>query len=100
MKELENKQIIKVCSGGYFYLALSSSGQIYGWGTTKYNRFGISGDDIAVPKLIPIKIQVRTMSAGNWHSMVIDSNGKIYATGHNKQGACGVGHFNNLETFS
>ena len=40
------------------------------------------------------------MSAGNWHALAIDKSGKIYATGHNKQGACGMGHFNNVEVFT
>ena len=56
MKELDSKQIVKVCSGGHFYLALSANGQLFGWGTTKYNRFGVSGDDLSIPKQIPIKI--------------------------------------------
>jgi alpha-tubulin suppressor-like RCC1 family protein len=59
IKELEKKNIIKVKSGGFFYLALSSTGEIYGWGTCKNSRFGINSPDILeVPKLIPCKIKV------------------------------------------
>jgi alpha-tubulin suppressor-like RCC1 family protein len=32
--------------------------------------------------------------------MLIDSNGKVYSVGHNKQGACGTGDFNNVEAFT
>jgi alpha-tubulin suppressor-like RCC1 family protein len=42
MKELEGKGIVNVASGGNFYLALSSNGQLYGWGKVKYNRFGVT----------------------------------------------------------
>lgn len=73
MKELEGKGIISVASGGNFYLAASSNGQLYGWGKVKYSRFGFTSEaDIPVPKLIPLKIQVRAISAGNWHSLLID----------------------------
>lgn len=90
-----------MASGGNFYLAVSSNGQLYGWGNVKYSRFGIqSGEDIPVPRLIPIKIQAKIISTGNWHSMMIDSNQKVYSAGHNKQGACGTGNFENCDTFT
>ena len=100
MKELEQKGIISVASGGHFYLALSGDGMLFGWGATKYNRYGILGEDLTVPKQVPLKVQARSISAGNWHSMLIDSQGKLHAVGHNKQGACGIGSFNNVESFS
>lgn len=94
VKELEGKGVVGVGSGGNFYIAVTSSGQLYGWGNTKYSRFGIVANEvIPVPRLIPLKVQARIISAGNWHSMFIDSNGRVWAAGHNKQGACGVGHF-------
>jgi alpha-tubulin suppressor-like RCC1 family protein len=49
-----------------------------------------------IPKLIPLKFQVEIISCGNWHSMLIDKNKKVYSAGHNKQGACGVGNFENV----
>ena len=94
VKELEGKGIHKVASGGLFYLALTVKGELYGCGATKYNRFGIvSNEDILIPRLIPLKIQVEAISAGNWHSLIIDKHKQAYSVGHNKQGACGVGHF-------
>jgi hypothetical protein len=32
--------------------------------------------------------------------MIIDSNQKAYAAGHNKQGACGTGNFENCDSFT
>lgn len=67
---------------------------MFGWGAVKYHRFGIvSAEDLTVPKMIPLKVSVKAISAGNWHSMLIDYNGKVWACGHNKQGACGIGTF-------
>jgi alpha-tubulin suppressor-like RCC1 family protein len=79
---------------------MSAQGHLYGWGNTKDNRFGLSGEGINVPRLIPLKVQARAIAVGNWHSMFIDTDGKLWATGHNKQGACGTGSFDNLETFT
>jgi len=92
-KELEGKGITNMASGGHFYISVSATGALYGWGSAKYNRFGLSGEDINIPKLIPLKVEARIISAGNWHSMFIDSNGKLFAAGHNKQGACGTSNF-------
>jgi alpha-tubulin suppressor-like RCC1 family protein len=41
VKELEGKGVVGIGSGGNFYIAVTSSGQLYGWGNTKYSRFGI-----------------------------------------------------------
>ena len=99
IKELEGRHINKVASGGHFYLALSAQGQLYGWGNTKYSRFGLY-DEVPVPKQIPLKVVARAISAGNWHSMLVDDKGRLFAAGHNKQGACGTGHFNNVDSFA
>ena len=56
IKELEGKGIIKVASGGLFYLALSDTGAVFGWGAAKHSRYGISGDDSFIPRQIPLKL--------------------------------------------
>lgn len=33
------------------------------------------------------------MSAGNWHSIITDSEGNLFGCGHNKYGALGIGNF-------
>lgn len=100
VKELEAKNIVQVASGGHFYLALSQQGSLYAWGTTKYNRYGLSGEDQPVPRLIPLKVPIKGIAAGNWHSLLIDAEGKVLAAGHNKQGACGVGSFENVLAYT
>jgi alpha-tubulin suppressor-like RCC1 family protein len=32
--------------------------------------------------------------------MLIDADGRVYSVGHNKQGACGTGDFNNVDTYT
>ena len=60
----------------------------------------LANEEITIPRLIPIKIQAKSISTGNWHSMLVDSNQKAYAAGHNKQGACGTGSFDNCDVFT
>lgn len=74
VNQLAKSNITKVGSGGFFFIAANDAGELWGWGSTKYNRFGLSGAEIIpVPKKIPLKIKVDKISAGNWHSLVIDS---------------------------
>ena len=101
VKELEGKGVQDIASGGFFYLAVTSQGQLFGWGNNKYHRFGLPNDeDIPVPKPIPLKVQAIIIAAGNWHSMLIDQDSHVWASGHNKQGACGVGSFDNVPTYT
>lgn len=89
-----------VKSGGFFFLAKSRDGKIYGWGTTKYSKYGYSGDDTQIPRLIPFFNKVKLIAAGNWHSLLVDINGDLYSVGHNKYGSCGNGTFENLTEFT
>lgn len=49
---------------------------------------------------VPIKIKVKNMAAGNWHSIIVDFEGNLYGTGHNKYGALGLKHLNNVAGFT
>ena len=40
------------------------------------------------------------IAAGNWHSLLVDELGELFAIGHNKYGACGNGTFDNLTEFT
>ena len=42
-KEFQGKDVIDVKSGGFYYLCRTRDGKIYGWGTTKYAKFGFTG---------------------------------------------------------
>lgn len=96
--ELSKCNITKVQSGGFYFLAANDAGELWGWGSTKYDRFGVGGgpEVIPIPKKIPLKVKVNKISAGNWHSLIIDSQGILHGTGHNKYGALGVGNFENV----
>jgi alpha-tubulin suppressor-like RCC1 family protein len=66
---------------------------LYAWGTTKYSKFAYSGEDILIPRLIPFNNKIKLIAAGNWHSLIVDEYGDLFAVGHNKYGSCGTGTF-------
>lgn len=80
---------------------------MWGWGQTKYNRFGHSKDIEKVlkdefakaPYRINLKIKVNKIAAGNWHSLLTDMNANLFGCGHNRSGALGTGNFENVSEF-
>ena len=55
---------------------------------------------IDIPKHIPLKVKVVDIAAGNWHSLILDTDGNCYGVGHNKYGSCGIGTFDNAREFT
>jgi E3 ubiquitin-protein ligase HERC4 len=50
---LRDKKIVQIASGGYHTLALTASGQVYGWGRNAYLQLGIEdSNDVNAPVVI------------------------------------------------
>jgi alpha-tubulin suppressor-like RCC1 family protein len=97
LPELTKHHIVSVKAGGFYFIALTAEGQVWGWGVPKHCRFGInSNDDVKVPTLLPLKIKIIKIAAGNWHSLLIDNEYQIHGCGHNKYGAVGISGFHNI----
>ena len=97
---LSKSSVQFVRSGGFFFLALNHDGQLWGWGNPKHCRFGIKAEEeILIPQPIPLKLKIRKIAAGNWHSLLIDADGGLFGCGHNKYGSLGMGHIENLNGF-
>ena len=84
---------VKSISCGYnFVLALKTDGTVWGWG---YNRYGELGDGTSGSsnyKRIPVKSfaeNVRSVSAGFDHSLVLKNDGTVWAFGYNNKGQLG-----------
>ena len=64
------------------YLAIDSEGNLWAWGL---NKGGQLGDGTTTNKTSPIQIKKGTkfiqVSTGAYHSLAIDSEGKLYGTG-------------------
>lgn len=92
------KTIISISSGDSHNLALSSDGRIYGWshGSSEI------GDGTTIHRPTPTAIDmsgvlagkfITAVSAGDFHSLALDSQGRVYAWGANYAGELGDGTF-------
>jgi alpha-tubulin suppressor-like RCC1 family protein len=85
-------------SDGYHVLCITSTGDVYSFGSNSAGQLGVGMNGVALTKQIypvlvnfpwsGVPVQVR---GGSLHSMVITSNGNIYAFGDNAYGQLGIG---------
>jgi len=87
-------KIVRI-SGGYTHsLAISSSGQLYGWGN---NGYGKIGDGTTTNRNLPIEIinashiKFKYVAASEDHSLGIDYDGNLYSWGSASYGKLGNG---------
>lgn len=77
-------------------LALTSTGQVYAWGSNRYGQLGIGSvadtSYSAHPQLIKSlnKVIVAGISAGESHSVCFTVSGEVYSWGSNKSGQLGL----------
>jgi alpha-tubulin suppressor-like RCC1 family protein len=94
---LLGKTVIAVAAGGYHIVALTSDGELFAWG---FNAYGEVGDGTATSRLSPVAVDtsgallgktVIAVAAGAYHSVVLTSDGELFAWGHNGGGELGDG---------
>ena len=97
--ELDGKSVIAVVAGAEHSMALSHDARVYAWG---YNGFGELGRDTEeLPSSDePVRVgagsplygkRVMAIGAGDYHSLAITTDDKIYAWGRNTNGELGNG---------
>nr|KAJ0208253.1 hypothetical protein LSAT_V11C500282280 [Lactuca sativa] len=91
---ISGEKMILVACGWRHTISVSSSGDLYTFGWSKYGQLG-HGDfkDHLVPhKLDALHGQFVSQISGGWrHTMALTSEGKLYGWGWNKFGQVGVG---------
>ena len=97
---LNGKNIVEICTGSYNTAVIDEQGKVYMWG---YNYYGQLGNgQYYSNKYTPICIsdiegnllkgkRVVNISAGSYHTIAIDEEGKVYAWGDNGYGQLGNG---------
>ncbi len=86
-------QLIQVSAGFDHALALSSSGEVYVWGSNEYGQLGMEGNSAV---LVPTKLEslsgqrIVSVAAGKQFSLALSENGKVYAWGNNASLQLGV----------
>ena len=92
---------VQVSAGKWHSLALGSDGYVYAWGS---NQHGQLGNNTATNSSVPVRVRdpasptdpnkglkAIQVSAGDDHSLALDSNGYAYAWGENIYGQLGDG---------
>src|SRR6202042_3854447 len=89
----------KIAAGASFSLALSSTGQLYGWGDNLFGQVGngsTTGSPVLAPALvsggaIPAGTTITQIAAGAVDSLALSSTGQVYAWGFDTNGELGNG---------
>ena len=93
-----NVNITTISSGIHHNLALTADGKIYGWGS---NASGEVGDGTNVMRTSPVSVNLPPnvsfidLAGGEYHSLALTGDGKIYAWGINNAGQLGNGSITN-----
>jgi alpha-tubulin suppressor-like RCC1 family protein/thiamine kinase-like enzyme len=90
-----NKQIIDLKKGQRHVIARTTDGKVYCWGESGFGVFGngINDDSLCSPFLIECLSNEKVVetSCGCNHTLLLTSNGEVYAWGWNKNGEIGIG---------
>ncbi|MDR2153289.1 MAG: hypothetical protein LBO72_10770 [Helicobacteraceae bacterium] len=94
VKSLEGKKIVAVAAGENHSLALGADGKVYaaGWNGNGQLGFGDDERDVFTEVASLSDKNVTQVAAGYRHSLALDSDGKVYATGDNGRGQLGLGY--------
>ncbi|XP_041374032.1 probable E3 ubiquitin-protein ligase HERC1 isoform X2 [Gigantopelta aegis] len=94
IEALVGMYIQKVVCGCQFSLALTSTGQIYAWGSGSCLGCGASEVISLRPRLIEELQNIRLVdiASGDSHCLALTHDNEVYAWGNNGMGQCGQGH--------
>ena len=97
------EQMCMIDAGDYHALALKNDGTVYSCGDNQYGQLGMGNDtDLHVfTKVTNADItSVVSVAVGANHSLVLKSNGTVWACGLNSNGQLGMGDDTNLNDFA
>jgi alpha-tubulin suppressor-like RCC1 family protein len=89
--------VAQIAGGKEHSLALTSSGQLYAFGSNKYGQLGTdvnSGTEKPNPTPAPVTLPgaigaITQIAAGKQHSLAVSSSGQLFAFGRNQYGELG-----------
>uniref|UniRef100_A0A3Q2Y7Y6 E3 ubiquitin-protein ligase HERC2 n=1 Tax=Hippocampus comes TaxID=109280 RepID=A0A3Q2Y7Y6_HIPCM len=94
VEKLQDLDIIKVCCGSQFSLALTKDGQVYTWGKGDNQRLGHGTDEhVRYPKVLDsLQKKVVDVAVGSSHCLVLTDDGEVHSWGSNDK----LQHFDTL----
>jgi alpha-tubulin suppressor-like RCC1 family protein len=87
-------RIVTISAGESHSLLLNDQGQVYSFGFNNYGQLGVGDQE---NKLVPTLIEnfemgrVVNISAGYYHSLVLNDRGQVFGFGYNRYGQLGLG---------
>ncbi|MCD1262051.1 RCC1 repeat-containing protein, partial [Paenibacillus athensensis] len=92
--------IVSMHMGNMHGVALSDAGKVYTWGFNQMGQIGdgTTSDAVTTVVEVPGLSGITLISAGDYNTFAIDSNGQVYAWGYNGDGQLGLGNGNNTST--
>jgi alpha-tubulin suppressor-like RCC1 family protein len=89
------RSVIAAASGARHSLAISSDRHLWVWGANTSGQLGLAGGDRDQPQELPLPLAVdygiAAVAAGGSHSIVLASDGTVWAFGDNSRGQLGDG---------
>lgn len=99
-KDVNNLKIVEVTCGYDHTVFLDSNGRVYGMGN---NQYGQLGDTTVILKNVPVDFLINGMlyenkiiqvGAGEYHTLLLDSTGRVFGFGINQYGQISDGTYN------
>lgn len=93
------EDIVAISAGYNFGLALTRGGQVYAWGSNSYGQIGQNTEYNVKSRALLVKddngagqlSNIKMVSAGGWHALALDQNGKVFSWGLATSGELGDG---------
>jgi alpha-tubulin suppressor-like RCC1 family protein len=96
VKGFKNERVVMISCGRWHSMALTECGHVYSWGWNNCGQLGIGNTvDSNEPKFVAViddnkcNVFIEKISCGRFHSLLLSSDGNIYAFGSNEFGELG-----------
>jgi alpha-tubulin suppressor-like RCC1 family protein len=84
-----------IAAGSRHSLAIDTKGKLYAWGYNVYGQLGLGnsgyGKNRTIPTPVAPELTFKTIAAGYFYSLALDTKGKLYTWGSNDRGQLGLG---------
>ncbi|MDR2152816.1 MAG: hypothetical protein LBO72_08345 [Helicobacteraceae bacterium] len=103
VSSLADKKIVAIAAGYQYSLAIDANGAVYATGDNEYGRLGLGDTDERKTWTLVSSLEGRkivAIAAGYFHSLALDTDGKIYAAGRNFVGQLGLSDAKDRNVFT